>query len=447
MYDTFWTRQGYRLLGVVFFVIVGTLIALSLQAYNKAFTPVTKVDLDITASGQQLLPGSDVKVRGLLVGEVRSITSDGSKATIHMALRPSDARRLPANVTAVILPKTVFGEKFVDLRIPSDPSDVSLAAAPRGDGNVPTIGLDRSKPALELSRVLTNILPLLRSVNPQELSMTLSAIASALEGRGEKLGETLELLDRYLIEFNPNIDVLKQDITALADVATTYDAAAPDLLRVLNNLIVTSRTIVAEKQTIETFLSDVTSVANKTNSLLQRSATNLIQVNKVNRGLLALLARYSPEFPCFFEGYAKLGPQVRAAVGTTPETLKSAHIVIEFGHAQPEYQWPQDLPEYADDRGPNCYGLPNPPVPLPQLSPRAKDGTEDDPRFDLPPANAQFAGSAAGPVSTGGPGSAIERSMVDALLAPVLQTNSSNVPDIADLLWGPMARGHQVSLR
>ncbi|MDX6288150.1 MAG: phospholipid/cholesterol/gamma-HCH transport system substrate-binding protein [Frankiales bacterium] len=444
MYDTFWTRQGYRLLGLVFFTIVGSLIALSLQAYSKAFTPITKVDLEVSGSGQLLLPGSDVKVRGLLVGEVRSIDSNGQHATIHMALHPADAHKLPANVTARITPKTVFGEKYVDLMMPSDPVEQSLAEAPRGAGNVPTIGLDRSKPALEISRVLSDVLPLLRSINPQQLSLTLTAVASALEGRGEKLGETMELLDSYLIGFNPQIDVLKQDITKLADVATTYDAAAPDLLRILNNLIVTSRTVVAEKETIATFLSDVTQTANKTNSLLTRSATNLIQVNKVNKDLLALLARYSPEFPCFFEGYAKLGPQVRDSLGTTRETLKSAHIVIEFGRAVPEYQYPIDLPEYNDNRGPNCYGLPNPQVPLPQI--HLNDGTEDDPRFN-PPTNAQFSGTSAGPASTGGPGSAAERSMVDALLAPVLQTNSVSVPDIADLLWGPMARGQQVSLR
>src|SRR4051794_26315171 len=168
MRDTFWTRHGYRLLGLVFFVIVALLITLSLQAYSKAFTPVTKVDLQITSSGQQLLPGSDVKVRGLLIGEVRSITSDGQYATIHMALKPSEARRLPANVTAQILPKTVFGEKYVSLIFPDKPSRTMLA-----DVKHPVIGPDRSKPALEISRVLSDTLPLLRSVRPEDLDLTL----------------------------------------------------------------------------------------------------------------------------------------------------------------------------------------------------------------------------------------------------------------------------------
>jgi phospholipid/cholesterol/gamma-HCH transport system substrate-binding protein len=442
VHEGFLQRQGYRMLGLVFFAIVGLLVTLSLKAYSKAFTPVTKVDLQVTASGQNLLPGSDVKVRGLLVGEVRSITSDGSKATIHMALHPSDARKLPANVTAQILPKTVFGEKYVDIRMPSQPAGQSLAQQSH-----PTITLDRSKAALEVSRVLTDVLPLLRSVNPQELSLTLNALASALEGKGEKLGQTFELLDAYLKGFNPQIDVLKKDITALADVATTYDTAAPDLLRVLGNLVVTSRTIVAEKQTITAFLSDVTGAANKTNSLLQRSGNNIIRVNKVNRDLLALLARYSPEFPCFFQGYARLQPQVKAAVGTTRETKKSAHIVIEFGGPQPAYTYPLDVPAYKDNRGPNCYGLPNPTVPQPPLRPRLKDGTEDDPAFGPTNTNGQFATSNTGPVSTGGAGAAADQSMINALLGPMLQVQSSTVPDIATLLYGPMLRGQQVSLR
>ncbi len=64
-----------RALGLLFMVVVTALVALTVGLYQKAFTPVTMIGLDADRAGNQLTPGADVKVRGLLVGEVRSIRS------------------------------------------------------------------------------------------------------------------------------------------------------------------------------------------------------------------------------------------------------------------------------------------------------------------------------------------------------------------------------------
>ena len=63
--------------------------------------------------------------------------------------------------------------------------------------------------------------------------MTLNALATALEGRGEQLGETLDELDAYLGEISDKLPTLREDLVSLANVADTYDLAAPDLIDVL----------------------------------------------------------------------------------------------------------------------------------------------------------------------------------------------------------------------
>src|SRR5665647_1723184 len=84
-------------------------------------------------------------------------------------------------LSARILPKTLFGERFVDLIIPTNPSAQSIA---EGD----TIGQDRTRVAIELETVFDNLLPLLRTVKPEKLAATLGALATALDGRGTQLG-------------------------------------------------------------------------------------------------------------------------------------------------------------------------------------------------------------------------------------------------------------------
>src|SRR6185312_2123302 len=106
-----------------------------------------------------------------------------------------------------------------------------------------TISQDRSSTAIELEQVFDDLLPMLQAVRPQDLSATLNAIATALEGRGTQLGENLRLVDGYLKQIQPHVLTLQSDISRLADVASVYASAAPDLVDTIRNLAVTSRTV------------------------------------------------------------------------------------------------------------------------------------------------------------------------------------------------------------
>ena len=53
--------------------------------------------------------------------------------------------------------------------------------------------------------MLNDLYPLLRTVQPAELNYTLTAIADALEGRGEAIGDNLVVLDGYLKRINPQL--------------------------------------------------------------------------------------------------------------------------------------------------------------------------------------------------------------------------------------------------
>jgi phospholipid/cholesterol/gamma-HCH transport system substrate-binding protein len=407
-------HHPYKLYGVVLLLVTAALVALSIMSFNQDFTPADYVTVHISRAGLQLLPGSDVKERGLIVGSVQTISSTGDGADLKLRLKPDAAAQIPANVNVRLLPKTLFGEKYVDLVPPAQPSGTHLA-----DGAV--IQEDQTRPTLEIDEALDDLLPTLRAVPPVDLNRTLTALATALTGRGEELGRTLEDTDSYLRAFNPQLPRLQHDLAALATVSRTYSDAAPALLRMLGNLTVTSRTVVEQQKQISAFLGDVTGAADATHDLLARNAADIIAVNHVNRPVLGLLARYSPEFPCFFRGYNGLIPRIHDAVAKHPAGIShSAHVVVEIVPSFPTYQMPIDLPEFKDKRGPSCYGLPHPPMSLPVI--RYKDGTEDDPRFDA---------------QGGSPGS---------LLGPMLGVDAGAVPDIADLLWGPMARGAAVNL-
>jgi len=365
-------HHPYKLYGALLLAVIVGLVSLSVLFFNEAFTSFDHVTVHVQRAGLQLLPGSDVKVRGLIVGDVEEITSDGDGADLKLRLDPSKAEQIPRNVTVRMLPKTVFGEKYVDLVLPSQPQG-HLA-----DGAV--IGVDQTKPTLEIDQALNDLLPVLRTVSPVELNHTLTALGSALNGRGEQLGQTIDQFDRYLRGFNPQLPQLHHDFATLGDVTRTYATAADPLIRTLGNATVTSDTIVAEHEQLLRFLVDVAGAADATRDLLATNAHNLIAANRYARPVVSLLARYSPEFPCFFRGYAGLVPRIHDAVSQQPGINHSAHVVVEVVPSYPTYSNPIDLPEFKDKRGPSCYGLPHPKMSLPVI--RYNDGTRDDPRFD-----------------------------------------------------------------
>ena len=54
-------------------------------------------------------------VMGVIVGRVDEITSEKGQAVIHLALDPEQQPLIAADVQAFVVPKTLFGEKFVDI--------------------------------------------------------------------------------------------------------------------------------------------------------------------------------------------------------------------------------------------------------------------------------------------------------------------------------------------
>jgi len=408
-----------RLLGIGFLVLLLAAGLLSVLAYRKAFTPVTWVTLRADHTGLQLNDGADVKLRGVIVGEVRSIATDGRRATLRLALDPAVAPTIPANVTARMLPKTLFGEKFVALQVPSRASAEGLR-----DGAV--IQQDTSTDAIELGRVLDDTLPLLRAIQPEKLAATLGALATALEGRGDQVGQDLVDLGGYLDALNQKMPAIQADITELGRVLSTYDGALPDLMEILRNVTVTATTISQQRDQLAAFLADTADLADSTREFLDRYGGRLIQLGQVSAPVLELLAAYAPEYPCLLQGLVSLQPRADQIFAGG-----QMHITIEVTRDNGGYVSGRDTPVYGAHNGPSCRGLPGPKTPTPEV-----------------PINDGYGGGARpafAPVSMGYAGTAQERALVRPIVGAATGVPAEKVSDLATVLWGPLLRGAVVN--
>jgi virulence factor Mce-like protein len=433
-----------RLLGIGFIVVIAALVSLSIALYNKAFTPVVRVSLTTDKLGNQLQVHGDVKVRGLIVGEVRRITPTEQGSQLELAIDPEKVDVIPRNVSARFIPKTLFGDRYVALQIPRNADRANLAEGDR-------IEQDKSAPAVELSQALDHLLPVLQAVQPEKLSTTLTAISTALEGRGKQLGETLVDLGRLVEDINPHVPQLTHDLRALVEVSDTYTEAIPDFVDALSDLTVTSRTIAEQQANLRALFAELTNASANLESFLRANSDNIIRLADSSRDTLELLARYSPSYPCFLKQMASLvaaGEPVFGGGTNQPGLHATIEVVVNKG----AYEAGVDEPEFNEHRGPRCYDPAQMGDPFPDQPPDGplQDGTSHGPanrsvQDGLLPAGTTAPSSADAPGAL--PNSPAERDFIAQLLAPGLDMAPEQVPGWASLLVGPLYRGAEVTFR
>jgi phospholipid/cholesterol/gamma-HCH transport system substrate-binding protein len=420
-----------KALGVAFLCLLLGGVWLTYGVFSQKFTHFDEVTLDASTIGLQMPERADVKIRGVIVGEVLGFTATDQGATVRLGIFPGQLDSIPSNVTGAIVPKTLFGEKYVSLVVPQDPSPEPLHAGAT---------IARTQVPVEVQKVLADLYPLLRTVQPADINLTLNAISTALEGRGNALGQDLVTVDDYLQRLNPQIPPLVRDLRRTTTVSNTYADVVPSIAQILRNTIRTTGTLQDRHAELQTLFTDVTSFSGTAHDFLRDNGDNIIRLGRVSRPTAALLARYAPEYPCLLGGLVRGGKlEAQAFRGFT------LHIVLETLPHQPRGYTPADQPVYGDQRGPSCLHLPNSPWsqsnPVRHL-PNFADGVNSPTGKGTDRVTPSYATR-----GTGYAGGRAETGILKSLLGPPLGVPSYDVPDLGVLLVGPLARGARVSLR
>jgi phospholipid/cholesterol/gamma-HCH transport system substrate-binding protein len=355
-----------RLAGIVFLIVIALLVELAVALYQKKFTPTVDVALKTSSIGNQLSVHADVKLRGIMVGEVRKVSSNGEVATLKLALDPQHVKDIPINVKAELLPKTLFGEKEVNLQLQPGIRPRSLR-----EGDV--ISQDNSTAALETEKALNDVLPLLKALKPQDLSDTLNALSGALRGRGDQIGKTAVLSAAYFRKLNPSLPTLAQDMAALASVTDIYSAATPNILRTLDNLSFSSRSLVQERADLDRFLQSTSDFSASTTRILNENGQRLIALAADSFPSLDLFRKYSGNYACLLNRVAFSEIEGERTFGGAQPGL---HITLELTRDNGSFV-AADKPKYLEKRYSGCYGLGKTPIiPFPDYA-NPQDGYRD----------------------------------------------------------------------
>ncbi len=330
---------------VAVLVVVAVAALLTARAQGKIGGPA-HVTAHLANAGGSLVPGSDVKMRGVIVGSVDSLSrAPHGGVDVTLEMNDGELDHIPTNAVARILPATVFGTSFVDLATHGARSPEHLRAGA-------VVPADRSQHTLELQQALDDVDHLVKALRPAQLSATLSAAAHALEGRGATLGSIIDGLDAYLGKVEPELPLIRSDLAALADNLQLVRRVAPDLLDATRDSLGTLKTIAQRRAQVAALLQHGDRLARSSNRFLRRNRQALVSF--LNHAAIVADVYYDLRHAAFTESFAGLR-MVNRKLGTIIHHGWADNTVIIQTTPNPYYTR-ADCPRFGRAHGDNCGG-------------------------------------------------------------------------------------------
>ncbi|OBJ40549.1 MCE-family protein MCE1A [Mycolicibacterium mucogenicum] len=335
----------YKLVGLALAVVTATVLTLAWCQFRGYFKNTAQLFVLSSRSGLSMDPGSKVTFNGVPIGRLKAaeaITGENHtpQARLVLDVDPQYLNLVPRNVDVKLLATTVFGNKYVAFTVPPDPSPRRLK-----DGDV----VDAAGVTTELNTLFETVTAISEQVDPIKLNQTLTATAQALDGLGEKFGQSLVNGDAILSDLNERMPSIRHDTKAIADLADAYTAASPDLWGGLDHAVTTARTLNDQHVNLDQALMASVGFGSTGADILERGGPYLVRGAQDLLPTSAVLDKYSPELDCLIRELAKAPPLLNKAVGSNGYSMVGVTELV--GAANP-YLYPDNLPRINASGGP-----------------------------------------------------------------------------------------------
>ena len=337
-------RPPYKLAGLVLLLVLAVVVALVWFQFRGEFLPREELTMKTARAGLVMDPGSKVTYNGVEIGKVSQIESvtvgDEPQALIRLEVNPKYIDLIPRNVDAEIKATTVFGNKYVSFSSPENPTEQRITSSDV---------IDVTSVTTEFNTLFQTVVSLAEKVDPVKLNQTLTATAQALDGLGDRFGESLVNGNTILADLNPQMPQLRRDVRALADLGEVYSNAAPDLFDGLENAVTTARTLNEQRGNLDQALIAAVGFGNTGGEVFERGGPYLVRGAEDLIPTSELLDEYSPALFCTVRNFHDVAPEVAAAVGGNGYSLDTNSTI---NGAENPYVYPDNLPRLNAKGGP-----------------------------------------------------------------------------------------------
>ncbi|WP_018682849.1 MCE family protein [Actinokineospora enzanensis] len=217
-----------------------------------------------------LLPGDDVRIAGVRVGQVEDVAvADRRQAEVTFSVAAD--RRLPAAVTAQIKFRNLVGQRYVSLA--QAPGDDPNAVLKPGD----TIPVEHTRPALDLTALFNGFKPLFQALAPDEVNKLSYEIIQVLQGEGGTVEALLSHTASLTSTLADKDQVIGQVIDNLNSVLTTVNAHDEQLSTLITQMQQLVSGLAADRKPIGDAVDALGGLATTTSGLLTEAREPLKQ--------------------------------------------------------------------------------------------------------------------------------------------------------------------------
>lgn len=334
----------YKSAGLVLMLIAAVTVTALWMQFRGDFTPRTQLTMVADRAGLSMYVGSKVTYNGVRIGRVASteaVNVDGrAKVKFTLDVEPQYVKLIPANVDAQIGATTLFGNKYVSLSSPKNPVTQRISS-----GDVIWV---RSV-TTEFNTLFETVVAISEKVDPVRLNETLSATAQALDGLGDRFGQSIGNGNEILDDLNPRMTRIRYDLQGLTALTDVYSDASPDLWNSLRDAVTTARTFNTQMSHADAALMSAVGFGNTGADLFDRAGPYNVRLQADAVPLTALLDEYSPEILCTIRNFSDLRQKFEGIAGGNGYSIITH---TEFLGAPNPYVYPDNLPRINARGGP-----------------------------------------------------------------------------------------------
>ncbi|OBI75508.1 MCE family protein [Mycobacterium sp. E740] len=334
----------YKLAGLVLALLAIAALVLVYFQFRGEFLPRTQLTMMAARAGLSMDPGAKVTYNGVEIGRVASVDAvdvgGEPKAKIVLEVDNKYLKLIPKNVDASIDATTVFGNKYVNFTAPKNPTPQRIS---------PSDVIDVTSVTTEFNTLFETIVSLSEQVDPIKLNQTLAATAEALDGLGDRFGQSIVNGNEILTDVNARMPELRRDNRLLADLGEVYANAAPDLFAGLDNAVTTARTLNEQQGNVDQALMASIGFGNTGADIFERGGPYLVRGAEDLVITSETLDRNSPALFCTIRNFHDVEPKVAASLGGNGYSLRTLTELMGAGNP---YVYPDNLPRVNTRGGP-----------------------------------------------------------------------------------------------
>lgn len=348
-------RARLRLRLAVLGVTVMALFGAASLWLGASFVGIVGGDVVATARvvslGDSLGVNSSVKFRGLRVGRVVSLDTERDGEGLYAAKIVVDeefAEQIPGDVVARVLPGTLFGAEYLELRTPGTTLRAAGGSGPGLEDGV-ELAADTSSETVRLMNTFSAMYRVIESVDPESVDLAVSQLADALRGRGRQLHDSVGRIAGLATDWAAAEPAFYRDLAYLAENLDTLADLEPGLVAILEDSQPIAHTIADKAADLEAFFTASADLGAGLSSFLEQHGDRLV----------TFLGEVAPTYRAFIRG---TGPFERI-LALAPGVMRNGATAIKDGAIQMAAKFSADVqdpytsgdcPRYGALAGRNC---------------------------------------------------------------------------------------------